>query len=189
MRSEIFLKIFIFLSLFLIYKSLNLQKQKDFSFLQTQMKLQTFSKFIEDYNEISVDFNKDENLDSDTLYAYYDKINSKIIITKDENIDNENNLISKGKYQKTRFKTGWDLFESKTYNNANPIIQLYSIGIIEGILSQEEIKNYMNNFRYAIGGNENAIQLKQWFKEADENIKRKINNINSKTNKYDLKSL
>ena len=188
MRSEIFVKIFVFISLFLIYNSLNLQKQKDFSFLQTQMKLQTFSKFIEDYNEISIEFNKEENLDSDTLYAYYDKKNSKIIITKDENKENENNLISKGKYQKTRFKTGWDLFESKTYNNANPIIQLYSIGIIEGILSQEEIKNYMNNFRYAIGGNERAIQLKQWFKEADENIKRKINNINNKS-KYDLQSL
>ena len=136
MKSEIFVKIIVFISFFLICKSLNLQKQKNFSFLQTQMKLQTFSKFIEDYNGISIDFNKDENLDSDTLYAYYDKENSKIIITKNENKENENNLISKGKYQKTRFKTGWDLFESKTYNNANPIIQFYSIGIIEGILSQ-----------------------------------------------------
>ena len=154
------------------------------------MKLKTFSKFIEDYNGISIEFNKEENLDSNTLYAYYDKLNSKIIITKEEKLNNENNLIAKGKYEKTRYKTGWDLFESKTYNNANPIIQLYSIGIIEGILSQEEIKNYMNNFRYAIGGNERAIQLKQWFKEADENIKRKINNINSeKDNKFDLKSL
>ena len=154
------------------------------------MKLKTFSKFIEDYNGISIEFNKEENLDSNTLYAYYDKLNSKIIITKEEKLNNENNLIAKGKYEKTRYKTGWDLFESKTYNNANPIIQLYSIGIIEGILSQEEIKDYMNNFRYALGGNEKAIQLKQWFKEADENIKRKINNINSeKDNKFDLKSL
>ena len=154
------------------------------------MKLKTFSKFIEDYNGISIEFNKEENLDSNTLYAYYDKLNSKIIITKEEKLNNENNLIAKGKYEKTRYKTGWDLFESKTYNNANPIIQLYSIGIIEGILSQEEIKDYMNNFRYALGGNEKASQLKQWFKEADENIKRKINNINSeKDNKFDLKSL
>ena len=154
------------------------------------MKLKTFSKFIEDYNGISIEFNKEENLDSNTLYAYYDKLNSKIIITKEEKLNNENNLIAKGKYEKTRYKTGWDLFESKTYNNANPIIQLYSIGIIEGILSQEEIKDYMNNFRYALGGNEKAIQLKQWFKDADENIKRKINNINSeKDNKFDLKSL
>ncbi len=154
------------------------------------MKLKTFSHFIEDYNGITIEFNKEENLDSNTLYAYYDKLNSKIIITKEEKLNNENNLIAKGKYEKTRYKTGWDLFESKTYNNANPIIQLYSIGIIEGILSQEEIKDYMNNFRYALGGNEKAIQLKQWFKEADENIKRKINNINSeKDNKFDLKSL
>ncbi len=154
------------------------------------MKLKTFSQFIEDYNGITIEFNKEENLDSNTLYAYYDKLNSKIIITKEEKLNNENNLIAKGKYEKTRYKTGWDLFESKTYNNANPIIQLYSIGIIEGILSQEEIKDYMNNFRYALGGNEKAIQLKQWFKEADENIKRKINNINSeKDNKFDLKSL
>ena len=97
MRSEIFVKIFVFISLFLIYNSLNLQKQKDFSFLQTQMKLQTFSKFIEDYNEISIEFNKEENLDSDTLYAYYDKKNSKIIITKDENKEKEKNSKSNKK--------------------------------------------------------------------------------------------
>jgi hypothetical protein len=59
------------------------------------MKLKTFSKFIEDYNGISIEFNKEENLDSNTLYAYYDKLNSKIIITKEEKLNNENNLIAK----------------------------------------------------------------------------------------------
>ena len=154
-------KILLFLFLFNITYEIKISSIR-MNFLQTKtsLYLQKLSKYIYNYETIEINIDNNNLNNSSTLYAYFNENLNKLSIQskKSQNL-NEEVLAAEGKYNRSRYSTGWDFFESKTYSNVNPIIQCYSIGIIEGLLSQNEIYDYLNNFKYAFE-EEDIINLK-----------------------------
>ena len=137
---------FLFLSFSLSVLSLQtnfLSSMKSKSLIQTSIKLRTLSTYLNEYSQLEISLNEIANYT--TLYAYYNKTSKKIAV---HSIPNKEYglIVAQATYEKNRFKNGWDRFTSKTFNVSNPIIQCYSVGVLEGILSQEEIYDYRHNF-------------------------------------------
>ena len=178
---------FLFVALFLCATCMRRYKQK--SFLQTSLKLSNYLQMQREYSSVKIVFDKDE-FDSDktsnTLYAYYK--DKQIALFQDENSDT--NLIAFGNYTKSRFTNGWDVFRSETYSTASPIMQCYAVGIIEGILSQQEIYSYMSNFDCFLS-NKDKKSLKNFFELIDDKIRTKIgaNENEIKENSYNITQL
>ena len=179
----------LFIVLFIFSNEIKISSFKNLNFLQTKtsMLLQKITKYIFNYETIEININLSDLNDSSTLFSYFNENLNKISITskKSQNDDKEELLSSEGTYNRSRYSTGWDFFESKTYSNVNPIIQCYSIGLIEGILSQNEIYDYLNNFKFAFD-EEDIKNLKGFFKQSDENIK---NILNSKLNNKNINNI
>jgi len=85
-------------------------------------------------------------------------------------------IVAEGHYSSSRFTVGWDKFYLKTYSAANPFIQCWSAGYLEGVLSHEEIYNYYNNIHVFFKGNNDAIDdIKNFYKNINENLSSKLN--------------
>jgi len=85
-------------------------------------------------------------------------------------------LLAEGHYTTTRFSVGWDKMYIKTNPVANPFIQCWTAGYLEGVLSHEEIYDYYNNIHVFFEGDESKIdKLFQFYKQLDVNIESKLN--------------
>ena len=176
-----FVLIILFSSFFFAYQTNVLSNMKAKSLIQTSIKLRTLTSYLNEYSELEISLN--EISDYNTLYAYFNKT-SKVISIHPQQNDEYGQMVAKGKYEKTRFKTGWDKFSSKTFNSSNPIIQCYAVGIIEGLLSYEEIYDYRHNFEYFFSNvdeerNKEIRLIKEFFNQSDSYIKNKINSIDT----------
>ncbi|MCQ2817463.1 MAG: hypothetical protein MJ252_09380, partial [archaeon] len=164
------------------HRSNSFSFSKTSSLLQTGLKLKLLKVYLTSYSQVQLtipEIKKEDN----TIYAYYDKSINRLSFYVNEDLNNKQLLIAKGTYEKTRFESGWDHWTGNTYNNANPVMQCYAIGIIEGLLSYEEIYDYRKNFEEFFHGEESINSLKNFLKQADINI---INKINSTLNDTDL---
>ena len=179
---------FLFLSFSLSVLSLQtnfLSSMKSKSLIQTSIKLRTLSTYLNEYSQLEISLNEIANYT--TLYAYYNKTSKKIAV---HSIPNKEHglIVAQATYEKNRFKNGWDRFTSKTFNVSNPIIQCYSVGVLEGILSQEEIYDYRHNFEMFFDSEKDINDLKDFFKQGDSNIKNKINEVTNDYRAEDIKT-
>ena len=183
-RFIVFVLLLLLISLTQCLKTNELSSSRSKSLIQTNLKLRTLSNYLHEYSQLAVSLN--EIVNKTTLYAYYNRTSKQISIHSTVINDQPNVtpqvLVAKATYEQQRFKTGWDTFTSETFNTTNPIIQCYAVGILEGLLSYREIHSYRHNFEYFFNSNEDITELKKLFKQADENIKHKIESFGYTSN-------
>lgn len=124
------------------------------------------------------DMDKNPNIISRNLYAYYHKPEKKIEYTTKHDKNLESNLIAYGKFKNTRYNTGWDKLRIKTFANGvdnNPLMQCFSAGFIEGAISTKEIYYYYKNIHVFFKDDESYIEkIKNFFLIIDKNIAERI---------------
>lgn len=91
-------------------------------------------------------------------------------------------LISKAVFHKTIMKKGymlfyyrWDKLSIETYKNANPFLQTYFAGYLEGRLTAIDIYNFYDNIR--VNNKKNAVDfdnMRKFFKSVNMHIAKKI---------------
>ena len=180
-------------------ESLETYKEMAFSTLQLKTKLklntkiQTISTYYRDFNKINfseehvkyINLKSNINLknkisNKDEIFAYYNKKSGLLEFQNNQNYNQQNkSLVAKAVYERTRFQTGWDKLYIKTFPDVNPLIQCYTTGFLEGVLSYKEIYSYYKNIHIFFYGEENYIgQIKNFYKTIDTNIKERIDTIN-----------
>jgi hypothetical protein len=113
---------------------------------------------------------------SDKMFAYYDRSKNELEITEEENLEQKANLIATGVYDRSRFQTGWDKLNIKTFSGANPLIQCWIAGYMEGVLSSDEIWHYYSNIHVFFKHKKNLItELKNFYASIDAKLKLAIN--------------
>lgn len=156
-----------------------------------QLKVNTFLTYFKELSYIQI---KEDHLKSikensrlnnettehpnivDKMYAYYDRSTNQIEITEEENIEKKRNLIARGIYDRSRFQTGWDKLNIKTFSSANPLIQCHIAGYMEGVLSSDEIWHYHSNIHVFFKHKKHLItDLKNLYAGIDEKLKSAIN--------------
>lgn len=84
-------------------------------------------------------------------------------------------LVAQGKYIKSRYKTGWDKLNIKTYKDSNPLVQCWVAGFIEGFLSAEEIGYYYSNIHVFFHNKEQYVKdIKNFYGKIDAKIREKV---------------
>jgi hypothetical protein len=172
--------------------------------LRATTKLRTINMYISEYSQLKIDdaqlaqikTNSKQNSKTakspvDEINAYYNPQNFNLeFFSKLQENQRNDRLVASGRYDRSRFETGWDKFYLKTFAGANPIIQCYTAGLIEGILSSDEIYSYYHNIHVFFYNEENYIQdIKNFYKKIDLNIKEKlqVENLNKITEENDFK--
>lgn len=101
---------------------------------------------------------------------------------EDKKIETKDLLAAQGEFQRTRYQTGWDKLNIKTYSEVNPLIQCWSAGFIEGLLSFKEISHYYHNIHIFFLNDEQSItKIKEFYRNVDKRIREKmeLQNINN----------
>jgi hypothetical protein len=155
------------------------------------LKVNSFLSYMDEYSKIRIgqehidsikeNARKTEeesmNVDSESVYAYFNPETKEMELVENP-IPTPNDgivLVAEGKYERTRYQTGWDNLLIKTYKTANPLIQCFISGYIEGILSAQEIHFYYKNIHVFFHGEEGTIKdIKNFYARVDQNIKKKI---------------
>jgi hypothetical protein len=162
--------------------------------LKLKAKMMTISSYLIEYSEIvfsdeeikAIKLNTMTNSQTgkattNEIFAYYNKNDHRLEFHEIEkkNVPDKV-LVAKGVYDRTRYQTGWDKLGITTFSDVNPLIQCYTAGLLEGVLSYQEIYNYYHNIHVFFYGEENYIQdIKKFYKKIDTNIKKRVNEIDS----------
>jgi hypothetical protein len=150
--------------------------------------INTFLTYYDEYSKISI---IQEHLDSikqkskinspkthveaDTIYAYYIPEKHEMEFTEKEVYQHQGVKVAIGTYDRTRYQTGWDKLHIKTFSTANPLIQCWTSGFIEGVLSAEEIYFYYKNIHVFFHKDPEYIKdIKDFYAKIDMNIRTKI---------------
>jgi hypothetical protein len=157
-----------------------------------KMKVTKFTSYLKEYNKIQISpdtLNTIKNkskldgertkIEADQLYAYYNEDSFQIQFTteKIQNLKSDTILVAEAKYDRTRYQTGWDKLYLRTFAPANPLIQCYVSGYLEGLLTAQEIFYYFSNIHVFFHGEEEYIQdIKNFYGKIDQNLRQKINN-------------
>jgi len=162
--------------------------------LKLKAKMKTISSYLNEYSGIIISeeelkaIKQNTYMNSETekpntneIFGYYNKNDHRLEFHEREKQNlHDKVLVAKGVYDRTRYQTGWDKLKITTFPDANPIIQCYTAGLMEGILSFQEIYNYYHNIHVFFYGEENYIEdIKNFYKKIDTNIKKSINEIDS----------
>ncbi len=169
---------------------------KAFSALQLEsktklsLKVNAILSYYKEFSKIKVeneDLNQFKESESETeteaeassnkigkVYGYLNKATSEIEFSTQEKKNLV--LVAQGEYHRSRFLTGWDKLHIKTFSGANPIIQCWTAGFIEGLLSSKEIYYYYENIHVFFHGQKNVMdEIKKFYSKVDEKLKRVIN--------------
>lgn len=108
--------------------------------------------------------------DNNTLYLAENEIESSSKA--------KSKLLSKSEYSKKRFSTGWDELKINTYGTSNPLIQCWSAGFSEGLLTFEEISYYYNNIQVFFHENlKRADEIKGLYSKIHNKLENRIKNF------------
>jgi hypothetical protein len=138
-----------------------------------------FTEFREENLEQTFLGHDKKTIEIKKMYAYFNRETKTVKYLKEQNKALKGDLISYGKFQRTRYMEGWDKLRIKTYSTFNPLLQCYTAGFIEGALTAKEIYYYYKNLHIFFRGNQKEVdQIKNFYKIIDKNIQERIKGDN-----------
>jgi hypothetical protein len=154
-----------------------------------QLKVNTFISYFKQFSIVQVKkehlikikensrkYGPGKKVETDRMYGYYNLEKNELKITEEEKLDERQNLVATGVYQRTRHETGWDKMNIKTFAGANPLIQCWIAGFMEGVLSSDEIWYYYQNIHVFFRRKPHLIdELKNFYSTIDAKLKMVIN--------------
>lgn len=140
-----------------------------------------FKKFKTDFAEVKMSSKLIQDIRArvniSNIYTYI-KENSEIYLTNTELSGNgltNKKILSKGEFKNSRYSTGWDELRLKTYAGNNPLIQCWSAGFTEGLLTHKEITFYFNNvYVFFHEDKSQAEEIKGLYTKLHSILKKKI---------------
>lgn len=140
------------------------------------LKVNTFLGYFSEYSKVKLNsqFIKSLNLYSKKLFGYMDPKGQMVISGNEDR--SKGILIARAIYNKSRYQTGWDKLNLKTYPGVNPVIQCFMAGFLEGALTSEEIYYYYKNIHVFFHGETKYIEeIKAFYGKIDQNLRKSIN--------------
>ena len=124
-----------------------------------------------DLNEASIVFNGKDQM---TLYPSF-KPELKLGET----------LCSSARFTKSLDKIGWDRLYIKSYQSCSPVIQMWTNGFLEGLLTSKDVFNFFDNLVAMDSFSDPKIleNLNKFFETVEGHIRRKITNEKIKSYK------